>query len=371
MTKTDKLFFSLLRTALSGEPFQETITDDEWRQIYAMAKRQSVAGMLYPIVSNHHLPMDIAMQWMTDAEVIKGMNQLQNAEAARLTQLFASHNCQTAILKGQANARLYRDKLSRQSGDIDLWVSGGRTRVIEKLKEMHLIEELAATSVEGEATASYHHVHLPPNGHGIIVEVHFRPASGNHNPFTNRRLQRWLEQEIPHTTSVEEGFQVPSIRFALMMQLAHIQRHFLAGGIGMRQVCDYYWLLVNATPEDRQEVSSHLNQFGLLHTAQALMWLLSETLHLQAPLLLCTPDPKRGTWLLREILAGGNFGRYATHRQYGTLRRVLESHLRQLHLLRFDAPETLWLEIDYWKSVITTIPTRLKYRTLSLADVHK
>jgi hypothetical protein len=101
------------------------------------------------------------------------------------------------------------------------------------------------------------------------------------------------------------------------------------------------------------------------------MWLLSETLHLQAPLLLCTPDPKRGTWLLREILAGGNFGRYATHRQYGTLRRVLESHLRQLHLLRFDAPETLWLEIDYWKSVITTIPTRLKYRTLSLADVHK
>lgn len=47
-----------------------------------------------------------------------------------------------------------------------------------------------------------------------------------------RRLQQWLEQEILHTTTVEQGFNVPSVRFALMMQLAHVQRHFLGGGIG-------------------------------------------------------------------------------------------------------------------------------------------
>jgi hypothetical protein len=32
-------------------------------------------------------------------------------------------------------------------------------------------------------------------------------------------------------SKVDEGFYVPSVRFALVMQLAHIQRHFLAGGI--------------------------------------------------------------------------------------------------------------------------------------------
>lgn len=32
-------------------------------------------------------------------------------------------------------------------------------------------------------------------------------------------------------SKVDEGFYVPSVRFALVIQLAHIQRHFLAGGI--------------------------------------------------------------------------------------------------------------------------------------------
>ena len=32
---------------------------------------------------------------------------------------------QTAILKGQANARLYPDKHARQPGDVDIWVEGG------------------------------------------------------------------------------------------------------------------------------------------------------------------------------------------------------------------------------------------------------
>lgn len=91
--------------------------------------------------------------------------------------------------------------------------------------------------------ASYHHVHLPENEQGVTVEAHFRPSSGNFNPITNRRLQLWLKKEILSATMVEEGFCVPSIRFALVMQLAHIQRHFLGGGIGLRHVCDYYWLL--------------------------------------------------------------------------------------------------------------------------------
>ena len=40
---------------------------------------------------------------------------------------------QTAILKGQANARLYPDKHARQPGDVDIWVEGGRERVLALL----------------------------------------------------------------------------------------------------------------------------------------------------------------------------------------------------------------------------------------------
>ena len=95
------------------------------------------------------------------------------------------------------------------------------------------------------------------------MEVHFRLSSGNRCPWTNRRLQEWLEEEIRTVIRVEEGFNVPSTRFALVMQLSHIQWHFLYSGIGMRQICDYYWLLRNSTEEERKEVSGKQGRFGL------------------------------------------------------------------------------------------------------------
>jgi hypothetical protein len=212
-------------------------------------------------------------------------------------------------------------------------------------------------------------VHLPKNEQGVTVEVHFRPSSGNFNSMTNRRLQRWFEKEILSASMVEEGFRVPSVRFALVMQMAHIQRHFLSGGIGLRHVCDYYWLLQHSTVEDRRIVSSIIRYFGLWHTAMALMWVLGEVLRLDKTLMLSVPDSYRGKWMLREMMAGGNFGWYAQRQQYGLLRRVYESKRRHLWLMKFDLWEVLWMEIIYWKTIVQTLPTRIRYRTLSLRDI--
>ena len=154
-----------------------------------------------------------------------------------------------------------------------------------------------------------------------------------------------------------------------MMQLSHVQRHFLVGGIGLRHVCDYYWLLKNSTEEDRREVASHLSSFGLRFTASALMWVLHEVLHLDEDLMLCPPDSYRGEWMLREIMAGGNFGHHAEREKHGTLRRVMEGRLRHLKLMRFDFWEEFWVEVNFCKAVITTLPTRIRYRTLSLRDI--
>ena len=369
-----QLFLALLRTAMTGEPFEPVPSAQEWSELFKIAGQQSVMGVCYTAFS--HLskdqmpPMELLVKWMAEAETIRGLNELLNQEAARLTQLFSEQGRKTAILKGQANARLYPDRLSRQVGDIDIWVEGGKKGVVALLMELGLVTELGSTSVDGKPTASYHHVHLPPTKDHIVVEVHFRPSSGNFNPFTNRRLQRWLEQEIGSSCQpVDEGFNVPSVRFALMMQLSHIQRHFLVVGIGLRQICDYYWLLKNSTEEDRREVASHLSSFGLRFTASALMWVLHEVLHLDEDLMLCPPDSYRGEWMLREIMAGGNFGHHAGREKHGTLRRVMEGRLRHLKLMRFDFWEEFWVEVNFCKAVITTLPTRIRYRTLSLRDI--
>ena len=367
-------FFALLRLAMTGEQFDAVPTAEEWSEFYQMAGIQSVTGVCFTafprLTKAQQPPVELMVRWMGEAEDIRRMNELQNQEAARLTRLFTEAGRRSAILKGQANARLYPDRLSRQVGDIDIWVEGGKKGVVALLMELGLVTELGSTSVDGKPTASYHHVHLPPTKDHIVVEVHFRPSSGNFNPFTNRRLQRWLEQEIGSSCQpVDEGFNVPSVRFALMMQLSHIQRHFLVVGIGLRQICDYYWLLKNSTEEDRREVASHLSSFGLRFTASALMWVLHEVLHLDEDLMLCPPDSYRGEWMLREIMAGGNFGHHAGREKHGTLRRVMAGRLRHLKLMRFDFWEEFWVEVNFCKAVITTLPTRIRYRTLSLRDI--
>ena len=367
-------FFALLRLAMTGEQFDSVPTAEEWSEFYQMAGIQSVTGVCFTafprLPKAQQPPVELMVRWMGEAEDIRRMNELQNQEAARLTRLFTEAGRRSAILKGQANARLYPDRLSRQVGDIDIWVEGGKKGVVALLMELGLVTELGSTSVDGKPTASYHHVHLPPTKDHIVVEVHFRPSSGNFNPFTNRRLQRWLEQEIASSCQpVDEGFNVPSVRFALMMQMSHIQRHFLGVGIGLRQICDYYWLLKNSTDEDRREVASQLDSFGLRFTASALMWVLHEVLHLDEDLMLCPPDSYRGEWMLREIMAGGNFGHHAEREKHGTLRRVMEGRLRHLKLMRFDFWEEFWVEVNFCKAVITTLPTRIRYRTLSLRDI--
>ena len=359
-------FFILLRSAIRGEECKVELSADEWAILYGITRKQSLTGIIYTAVKKlkpeQQPPIELTMRWMAEAEAIRGLNKLQNQEAARLTRMFADKGRKTAILKGQANSRLYPDTLSRQPGDIDIWVEGGRKSVISLLSEMRLV-------VENGTTYSYHHVHLPANEQGVIVEVHYRPSSGNNNPFSNRRLQRWLEQEIEQTTEVEEGFRVPSIRFALVMQLSHIQRHFLSGGIGLRHVCDYMMLLRHSTEEDRHAVTGILKKFGLRHTA--LMWVLGEVMHLEAGLLLCEKDSYRGEWLLREIIEGGNFGKYAQRQQHGDIRRILENRWRNFKLMRYDFREMLWVEIKFWITVVRTLPTRIRYRTLSLNKVKK
>lgn len=375
MENNYKLFFALLRTAMTGEPFEPVPSAQAWAELYEMAGQQSVMGVCYSAFSRiskeQQPPMEILMQWIGEAETIRGMNELQNQEAARLTRLFSEQGRKTAILKGQANARLYPDSFSRQPGDIDIWVEGGHDSVLDLLSRMKLINGIGKIPAEGKAMDSYHHIHIPTNKQGVVVEVHFRPSSGNRNPVTNRRLQQWLEQEILNATMVPEGFNVPSIRFALMMQLAHIQRHFLSEGIGLRHICDYYVLLQKSTAEDRQEVASWLKPFGLRHTAEALMWVLGEVLHLEEEKMYCGKDPYRGEWMLREIMEGGNFGHYSESRQHGVLRRVMETRWYHLQLMLFDFWEVLWLELSFWNTVIKTLPTRIRYRTISLSDIKK
>jgi len=360
------LFFELLQVALGTRDHLSRVpTAVEWGSLFEEAERQAVAGVMFGglerLSAEQWPPLEVKLEWIGESQAIEAQNKLLNAEARRLTEVFAAEGRRSAILKGQANALLYPNRHSRQPGDIDIWVEGGRKSVKELLHRLEMTDD--------HTHSTYHHLHLSPNDQGIVVEVHFRPSSGNHNPWTNRRLQRFLNDEILRLTTCEEGFCVPSVTFALVMQLAHIQRHFFGEGVGMRQMVDYFLLLRSSTAEERSVVSKHLRRFGLMHFAGALMWMLLEMLHMEEGLMICEPDEKRGRRLLSDVMEGGNFGSYSERLQIGLFKGFLKGRLRHLSLVSFDYPEGIWMEIDYWKEFFRLIPKRIAKRRLSLRGV--
>ena len=111
-------FYKLLRLSLGlSQELPVDIDADEWWRLYQMAVQQSLVGVCWQGVCQlpgKKPPMEVVLQWAYEAETIRELNEQLNGEAVRLTRLFAEQGRQTAILKGQANARLYPDKSARQ-----------------------------------------------------------------------------------------------------------------------------------------------------------------------------------------------------------------------------------------------------------------
>jgi hypothetical protein len=360
--------YALLRMALDPECspsfFPYKLNDAEWNVLHSECLRQRIVGIAYRAIShlpkNQCPPLGLVFQWASEAETIRGHNKLLYEETATLTQLFDERNRKTAVLKGPANARLYPDLFMRQVGDIDLWVDGNRKDVVSLLRDMKF-------DIDDDGMLSTHHVQSHLENSNISVEFHYKPSSENDNPFTGSRMLLYLKQKILIAERVREGFYVPSIEFALVMQLAHIQWHFLENGIGLKQLVDYYILLRHSTQKNRLEVSSKLKSFGLWKICGAVMWVMEHVFGLVPEKMLAKPDECRGKILLAEINAGGYFGmdlqkQNDSHYFVSWLKR----RARTVRLFPFDPVNVFWHEIGYWRAFVRYIPCRIKKQRISV-----
>lgn len=341
----------LLRLSLgTSKELPGPISDEEWRSIYELMKHMRMGGVVFSAIES--LPKDmlpprkLMMEWYLHTELIGKKNQLINSEAVRLTELFAKDGLRSVIMKGPANARLYPNPMRRNTGDIDIWVEGGRDAVISYLR---------GKGVKSWSHLDYHHVQLKRNKKGVIIEVHFRPSSGNYNPITNNRIQKYLENELNTSSLCPDGFYIPSKKFDLVMQLAHIQRHFLGGDVSMRQLVDYFFLLQSSTEEDRYEVSAQLPRLGLKRVGGAVMWILVHVLLLDEKLIVAPMDEKRGQWMLDDTLK-----KIIDHdKDVSVMKQFVKEEKRRLRMIRFAASETFVMDMEWWKYIAKTLPLRI------------
>lgn len=360
------------------ERFCAKPADAQWRWLHAEAVRQSVVGVAFAGLDHVQAasqgaddpgnttdiitkpPTDLLMRWAMEEQRLRALNAKFDAEARRLTELFESLGLYSVILKGQGNAMLYPEAAPRTPGDIDIFVEGGKCEVLKVLRREGLLDE--------HDTPSYHHAHMKMGKSGIIIEVHYRPSSGLSTPWRNCRFQRILNEEIKKSQMTDKGFRVPTATFNLLMQLAHIQRHFINSGIGMRQIIDFCYVLENAHNDDVERCRRLLSGFGMKRVAQAVMWIASEKLGFTFSLHFANPSQRWGEMLLAHIVNDGNFGQFAESEGYTFVHRIAVEQLRKLRLMPICPSEVVWGELRYITEVLRTMPERISKRRLALGN---
>lgn len=342
MLKQQKIFFDFLRFCIgSAKEIPGSLKEVDWKELYAIAKKQCLVGILFDGIKK--LPAEyvgmkkeLLLQWMAESQMLEKANVRLNDAATQASEWFRKKGFRTCILKGQGNALMYPNPYSRTPGDIDIWVEGGDKRVISFVR-----------SISPHEKACYHHIEFP-SYKGVEVEVHYRPS------FLlcfwhNRKLQKYYEKvkEVQFLHRVKLGEQgegaIPTAEFNLIFQLTHIYAHLLNEGIGLRQLLDYYFVLLHADIKNVVELQRILKHIGLWKFAGAIMYIMHEVFGMPASRLIVPPKEKYGKFVLNEVLEAGNFGKQDERNRFGRskLGHNLQRVYRDMRLVKYFPTEAL------------------------------
>ena len=362
MLKQQKIFFDFLRFCIgSAKEIPDSLKEADWKELYAIAKKQALIGVLFHGIGQ--LPKELApeqkllMQWMVMAEMIRKQNIKLFQDSVKVCQNFENDGFANCILKGQGNALLYPNPYMRTPGDIDIYLSGGRKKI------MKYVDRVCPNQV-----MRYHHVDFPVMK--TAIEVHFTP-SYMFFPIHNSRMQKWfgkvMDLQCSNVVTLPDGYgeiTVPTVNFNVIYILSHLYRHVFTEGIGLRQLLDYYFVLVkwhtdltNLTDSNKSlpqmtQISTDLDALrhelkylGLWKFAGAVMFVMKEVFGLSEDRMIAPMDEKEGRFLLAEIMQGGNFGQYDTRlgskENEGKLHRYLRMSLRNLRFVKHYPTEAL------------------------------
>ena len=338
-----QIFFDFLRFSIGSESeIPDFLIEADWKELYRIAQKQCLVGILFDGIqrlpsSDVGISRDLLLQWMAQSKMLEKTNVRVNDAAFQVSEWFRKKGFRTCILKGQGNALMYPNPYSRTPGDIDIWVEGEDYRVISFVR-----------SVSPHEKACYHHIEFP-SYKGVEVEVHYRPSfllCFWHNRKLQKYYERVKEKQFSHRVMLgEQGeIAIPTVEFNLIFQLTHIFSHLMNEGIGLRQLLDYYYVLIS---DDlsliRDRVQKELKELGLWKFAGGIMYIMQEVFGMPASRLIVPPNEKYGKFVLNEVLEAGNFGRHDDRNRFGRsqLGHNLQRVYRDMRLVRYFPGEAL------------------------------
>ena len=349
-----QLFFHILKSSLWGDNAildASGLSRNDVMGALRIAKAQTVLG----IVANEVLKTDSLSALLTDEDkaglkrfVMSNLatgQMLNNALVNSVLEL-RKHGIDPVLLKGQGIAKYYPMPELRQCGDIDIYV--GQEQFA---KSCEVIGAMSTPEDHQGDIPSLKHFHTRIGK--AFIEIH-RYTDVYWPKRLDRVYQRISDEGMSEgLVSLDfAGVQVmsPAVDFNVFFIFNHFWHHFIADGVGLRQICDWVRLLhVNKGRIDLDKLSSVLREMGLMKEWQVFGCIAVDTLGLpveEMPFY----DAKyrmKAEKVLALIMREGNFGQenlkgynrpkgYVAGKWYSFKHRF-GRNLRVLRLFPFEA----------------------------------
>jgi len=305
-----RAFFALLRSGF----YERTLTPEElplvaslsaadWLGMARLARQQAVPGLIYRAFTllphDVQVPGDAVLSLMARSEEIAHRNRVKAGVTERLIARFSEQGLTPLVMKGATVAAYYAHPELRESGDIDFYFPE------EQLKAA--AECLTAPTVTPDGITS--------KEEGVDIDLH----------------DRYFDLHCRASVLPEPG----TPEATLLMLSAHILKHAIGTGVGVRQCCDMAAAYRALKDEiDPAALRKLFKQTGTLRWNRLLFSFLADWLGLEEEARVSSAP------LLQIILEGGNFGHYAATRQAAlgasNRQRKRDTFRRFLHRLPFS-----------------------------------
>ncbi len=323
MTLFEEQFLWLLRAGLWGKeeskfPMIAPCYID-WSSLLSLAKRQTNL-----LLVQDGLEVLLAMQTARQEERVvippRGLLKIQNmrmqtqqihrdlnAIILEIDTMLRKVGISPILLKGESMSAIYPRPESRNCGDIDLYVDPD---------DYARAAALLSTRFETLTKTTEKHGSFRRGRYNI--ELHFRTLVPQ-RPWCRRAYDDYSRSVLSQAKErlplpfAEGKVLVPPVTYNAIFLLGHIYHHFIEGGIGLRQICDWTLFVDRHGAEwDREELSSLLERFGMMDAWRVFGCMSVKYLGLSPDKMpfYDEREQERAERVLSIVLREGNFGRY-------------------------------------------------------------
>lgn len=227
MTAQFEEFLNVLERSVFGTEYNPTENTD-CKTIYDLAVKQGVFPLVYPVVSEKIPSSD--MKWEMLFLQTVAINEKKLYCLRKIIENFEKENIEYCVLKGVCVASVYSMPKLRASGDIDMYVYPESEK-----KAMKILENMGMNIIPRKEDS--HHFEARDKNGGII-EVHVALYNKMLGDIVLKNKFSVTQPFVAIETG--NGFAVNSLGIEdnLNFLTAHLIKHFIKEGCGIRQVTD-------------------------------------------------------------------------------------------------------------------------------------